>query len=72
MRVQASQAAQVRIDVRIEIFTVIWIIVEAAVSMLVLFPPAWSVCTTLAKKAVRIASWRVVLQSMSIFWPGTR
>ena len=28
--------------------------------------------TTLAKKAVRIASWRVVLQSMSIFWPGTR
>jgi len=39
MSVQASRAAQVRTDVRIEIFTVIWMIVEAAVSLLVLFPP---------------------------------
>jgi hypothetical protein len=33
MSVQADRAAQVRADVRVEVFTVLWIIVEATVSI---------------------------------------
>ncbi len=62
MSVQASRAAQVRTGVRIEIFPVIWMVVEAAVSISALLI-AFGLDSVVELVSGAILLWRLLVEA---------